>query len=88
MGNQPQNHHFSVSRAGRHREELQGDTCPLGNQPIGSQVKFHRDTPPSHSLVVFRTEGVESVKFLMGWTGQVVCTGVGTAELGLISMAL
>lgn len=77
-------------RAGRRREELQGrGALPLRNQPIGSQVTFHRDTPSrSHSLVLFRTEGVESVKVLMGWRGQLDCTGVGTAELGLISMAL
>lgn len=69
-----------------------------------------------HSLVFFRTVGVESGKvlkvtskndcmffflkisnqfsdfrsilYLRGWSGQLDCTGVGTAELGLISMAL
>lgn len=110
-------------RAGRRREEHQGGKhFPLRSQPVGSQMTFHRDTPScSHSLVFFRTVGVESVKvlrrdkqrwrcgcvyvkiwsvvlvcfryfrccvYLMGWRGQVDCTGVGTAELGLINMAL
>lgn len=43
----------------------------------------------AHSQVFFRTEGVASVKVLfIGWGGQFGCTGVGTAELGLISIAL
>lgn len=29
-----------------------------------------------------------SILYLRGWSGQLDCTGVGTAELGLISMAL
>lgn len=95
MGDQPLRRSlFSVRvepcRAGRRREVLQGaERFPLRNQPIGSLVTFHRDTPSrSHSLVFFRMEGVESVTVLMGWSGQLDCTGVGAAELGLISMAL
>lgn len=96
MGDQPLRRNlFSVGadacRAGRRREELQGaERFPLRNQPIGSLVTFHRDSPfRSHSLFFFfRLEGVDSVTVLRGWSGQLDCTGVGAAELGLISMAL
>lgn len=95
MGDQPLRRDlFSVGadacRAGRRREVLQGaERFPLRNQPIGSLVTFHRDTPiRSHSLFFLRIEGVESLTVLRGWSGQVDCTGVGAAELGLISMAL
>lgn len=90
----------------------------MGDQPLRRTEGF--DSCSSHSLVFFRTEGVESVKVLgamrkrtvmvwfhlsggcdllckgrvrlhphlMGWGGQLGCTGVWTAELGLINMAL
>lgn len=88
---------------------------------MGDQPPRRTDSCRSHSLVFFRTEGVEeSVKVLratrkravmarfrlsggcdllckgkaglrphlMEWGGQLGCTGVWTAELGLINMAL
>lgn len=74
--------------ARRRVDELQeGEHFPRGNNQKRPAV--HRNRPPcSQSLVFFRTDGVESAKFLIGCRGQVDCTGVGAAELGLINMAL
>lgn len=111
---------FPVRGGADFLEGASGRTAlPLRSQPVGGRVTFRRDSPSgSHSLVFFRTEGVDSAKvlraaekrtvrvllhfseysnqhsvfqlhlYLMGWTGQLDCTGVGAAELGLISMAL
>lgn len=66
-----------ASREGRLSPELSANRKP-----------DDRDTSSSDQSVDFLGTGVDSEKALIGGWGHVGCTGVGTAELGLMSMAL
>lgn len=62
----------------------QDQPCGARTEPIGRR----QTRPLLYSLAFFSTVGVVSMNDLPGPSGQEVCTGVGSVELGLISIAL